>query len=140
MTTRPRFAAAIATVALLTGCGGGHETVPVIGTVRLDGKPLVDARVSFQPKATSSGDLPGPGSMATTDADGNYELKLPDGTAGAVRGTHVVSISTLRQEETEEGIQTLAEERVPERYNIETTLEREVTVDGGGIHFDLEAE
>jgi hypothetical protein len=50
--------------------GCGHSTVSVSGTVTLNGKPIGDCVVRFQPK---NSDLPE--SVGLTDANGRYSLK-----------------------------------------------------------------
>ncbi len=68
---------------------------PVSGQVILDGVPVPEARVKFQPKATGSQDIaPGPGSYAITDNSGRFEMQLvKPQRKGAVVGTHVVRIT-----------------------------------------------
>ena len=81
---------------LLPGCGGtDYELAPVSGRVTLDGKPLAEAKVSFQPVAGQSDQPnPGPGSYGTTDADGRYTLRTIEPDAdGAVVGPHKVRLT-----------------------------------------------
>lgn len=79
----------------LSGCGGGasYELVPVSGRVTLDGQPLANARVNFQPTRDQTDT--GPGSSGVTDAEGKYVLSVAGETetAGAVPGKHMVTIS-----------------------------------------------
>ena len=78
---------------LVLGCGGGAKVVPVTGRVTLNGKPLADAKVSFQPIAKEkSMEAAGPGSTGKTDAEGKFTLKTPTGQDGAVVGMHRVRI------------------------------------------------
>ena len=74
---------------LAAGCGDcGPELGRVTGTVTLDGKPLSNARIEFQP---------GPGgspSADRTDENGYYELMYSVGRPGAMLGEHVVQITT----------------------------------------------
>ena len=126
--------------ALLTGCGGEYyEVAPVSGTITLDGQPLPNARIGFEPRR--QGDTPnaGPGSYAKTDSAGRFALETLDGRSGAVVTTHDVWIRTLvapadRSGETIEA----APEKVPARYNDATTLT--FSVETGGTdqaNFDL---
>lgn len=71
----------------LSGCGGGSgpETVPVTGTVLLDGNPVVDADVTFMAEGASHA------ASGKTDAQGKFSLKTMD-KEGAVLGTHAVTI------------------------------------------------
>jgi hypothetical protein len=74
--------------ALLIGCRqSGPEVAPVTGRVQLDGRPLKNADVVFQPIG------PGSPSYGRTDADGRYELGYKRGVPGALLGEHNVSIS-----------------------------------------------
>ncbi len=80
--------------AILTGCGGpdkGGPTVPVKGVVTLNGEAVSGVEVVFSPIAGNDNPNPGPYSLATTDASGNFELKTRYGDAGAVVGKHSVS-------------------------------------------------
>ncbi|WP_145261324.1 DUF4198 domain-containing protein [Planctomycetes bacterium Pan216] len=122
-----------------TGCGGGEDnTARVAGIVTLDGQPLPDARLSFEPIATGSNPHPGRGSYGRTDMEGRFTLKVVGGSNGAVIGKHRVRISTYRSEETEMGMNVLAEEKVPPRYNAETQLVFEVPADGtSDANFEL---
>jgi hypothetical protein len=88
------FAASLLAPAL-AGCSDDpFQIAPVSGRVTLNGEPLADARVSFQP--ISDGKDVGPDSSATTDAQGNYSLATHDGRRGATVGSHRVRISTLK--------------------------------------------
>lgn len=80
---------------LLPGCGDtDYELAPVSGKVTLDGKPLAEAKVSFQPESQSGQPNPGPGSYGTTDADGRYTLRTIEPDAdGAVVGQHKVRLT-----------------------------------------------
>jgi len=89
------FAAVCAAAALVTtGCGGGpeYELARVSGRVTLDGKPLAEVRVTFQPKAKGEKEVnPGPGSYAITDEKGRFELGVgAPKSEGAVVGMHSV--------------------------------------------------
>lgn len=78
----------------VAGCGsGGPPTAKVSGTVTLDGKPLPDIRVTFQPDNKSE-EMKGMGSFGLTDANGKFDLKLSDTqSAGAVVGGHTVILA-----------------------------------------------
>jgi len=113
---------------LSAGCGRGPEVGKVHGTVTLDGKPLPKAVVTFVPVGG------GRQSSGFTDADGHYQLSFLGERMGARLGKHKVSIHTSGTEETG---RTHEKERVPVRYNTETTLEREVAGGGNEFNFDL---
>ena len=79
---------------ILTGCShGGPEIAEVTGKVTLDGKPLANANVLFQPVGESGKKEVGIGSFGTTDASGNFSLKRSDTMKpGAVVAIHTVTI------------------------------------------------
>lgn len=80
----------------LAGCTGANNIAPVSGRVTLNGKPLQDASVSFQPLNKNVTERPAAsGSFGRTDADGKFALRLiePD-QPGALVGKHKVTIST----------------------------------------------
>jgi len=121
---------------LLTGCGGGNsvKTVNVEGTVTLDGQPLANADVEFQP-----GDNGSP-SYGKTDVDGHYELMFTADQSGALLGEHQVRITTEGETEDESGNTTTSEEVVPAKYNAETELKATVEKGGGPYDFTLTTE
>jgi hypothetical protein len=92
----------------LAGCGGvSFHSAPVSGKVTLDGNPMADVQVLFQPAGSESGN-PGPGSQGITDARGRFTLRTVDGSRkGAVPGKHKVILMYVDpnapDEETGEG-------------------------------------
>jgi hypothetical protein len=107
----------------------------VEGTVTLDGAPLGGAKVIFTPVEG------GRSSMAVTDGSGRYVLEFTAGEKGAVVGKHKVSISTYEAGETDDAGNLVGHvpERVPAKYNRETTLEREVKSGRQVINFELQS-
>src|SRR5262245_1998728 len=83
-------------LALLATWGCSNEpfsVVPVSGRVLLDGKPLADAHLTFQPVGTGSLEA-GPGSYAKTNERGEFTLELVGkNRSGAVVGKHRVNIT-----------------------------------------------
>jgi len=81
----------------LTGCGEPYRVVPVSGKVTLDGKPVANVRVVFQPSGGKNGMEPGPGSSGVTDAQGQYTLTTTSAKPkpGAVIGTHTVQFGAV---------------------------------------------
>ena len=73
-------------VALEAGCGPSRPALlPAEGLVTLDGKPLADAAVAFQPKA---GGRP---ASARTDASGRFKVGTYTPRDGALPGEHTHS-------------------------------------------------
>lgn len=84
--------------------------------------------------------MPSPTARGETDAEGRYSLTTSEGKPGAVVGMSVVRIETLKLKEGSEteGGGRLAVERVPEKYNVKTTLSFEVPEEGTDkADFDL---
>ena len=93
----------VATIGLITGCGGGGgadrpDRTPVSGTVTFAGAPVADAIVVFSPAVEGEGR----GATGITDADGNFVLGTYERSDGAVPGDYVVLVSKLGQAESEE--------------------------------------
>jgi hypothetical protein len=110
----------LAALALTTiGCGSDLlELVEVTGTVTLDGKPLPDAEVIFQP-------ADGRPSSGRTDTEGRYTLQYMDDKSGALPGMHSVRVSTYierDQDHWDPSVQAGRKEMLPQTYNSRTTL------------------
>ena len=122
------------------GCAGeSYEIAPVSGRVTVDGQPLGDCQIRFQPLRSSAGSInPGPGAFAVTDQDGRFTLRTINPVRpGAVVGNHRVWMTTVTEEDatTELGLSTA--ERVPPRYR-NGQLNFEVPSEGTTqAHFDL---
>ena len=114
---------------MATGCWNSskYPLETVAGIVTLDGKPLGDAFVNFQPTG-------GPGSTAITDAEGRYSLTTIDGDPGAVIGLHNVTVYSVHSQEAASDDETIprktTKERVPDKYNYESTLTFDVPAGG----------
>lgn len=128
-------------VAMLCGCGGRSDfpTAPVSGVVTFNGKPLAGANVAFEPRKSGKGNLSGPGSYGTTDAEGRFRLTTIRDEEGAVVGKHRVSIRTFRAERGPDGgMQIVAKEKLPAKYHEQTTLTAEVPEEGtDAANFEL---
>jgi hypothetical protein len=109
----------------VVGCGG--SAVPVSGRVTLDGKPIADATVTFQPADSGK---PGTGSAGKTDANGQFTLQLVGmNRPGALIGKHRISITALGNTEADDsGKKT--RDQVPAWYNTQSTLTFEVPSGG----------
>jgi hypothetical protein len=128
-------------VILAFGCGDS-KTAPVSGTVKLDGKLLPNASVTFQPIGEGTMN-PGPGSYAATNEKGEYTLAINTHTGGAVLGKHRVEISCLiddGQDKPGEDRKTKARDRVPPQYNINSKLTFDVKPGPNVADFDLKSK
>ena len=105
---------------------GYPDLGPVIGTVTLDGKPLGEVTVMFQPEN-------GRASIGKTNAEGKYELIFTEVAKGAKVGPHHVSFS---QEIPEDDIR--ATMRPPKYLN--RSFDVEVTAEANVFDFDLAEE
>jgi len=128
---RARLLLGVAAVAAL-GCG--RQFAPVSGKVTMNGEPVAGATVVFQPIAKEGAIEAGPGSVGTTNEKGEYTLTADTGQNGAVVGKHRVMISSLGVKPGAEGGDQRGgpplEDRIPGRYNADTSLTFDVP-DGG---------
>src|SRR5207237_2656565 len=115
----------VCVVCLALGCGQSRNTATVSGRVTLDGVPLADARVNFQPMGDAK--EPGIGSFGKTNANGEYSLTLIDEKGeGAIIGMHRVMIKAVPARAGDDDKEPAGKDRVPPEYNINTTLTFEV--------------
>jgi len=123
----------VTALGLLQGCGGDMKVAPVSGTITLDGQPLDQASVVFQP------DQGGRPSFGVTDKDGAYTLAYSMNEGGAEVGPCAVKITTRLQGEDPSGEYRdnapRAAERVPARY-AKTPVK--VTVESKSNTIDIE--
>jgi hypothetical protein len=117
----------------LAGCGRPeHPDVGrVSGVVTLDGQPLAEATVMFQPTQ-------GRASIATTDSAGKYSLTYLDGVPGALLGAHNVIIRT--EIPGEDGQPPIAKEKLPKKYHERTELTAEVKRGSNTFDFALTSQ
>lgn len=128
---------------IAAGCGGeSYPVAPVSGQVTLDGQPLADARIGFEPRRQGNNPNAGPGSYAKTDAQGRFELQTLKDEKGAVVTTHDVWIRTFVAPADRSGeIIESQPEKVPARYNDATTLTFTVPAEGSDqANFALTSE
>jgi hypothetical protein len=129
----------LALVLCIVGCAdSGPLTAPVSGVVRLNGKPLPDARVTFQPM-TGDPDTPGLTSWSVTAANGAFTLKQEEsGKPGAQVGKCRVMISLPGKPDP--GTEGGAADGLPARYNESSDLEFDVPRTGSNqANFDLKS-
>ena len=117
----------------MAGCDSGPELVTVTGTVQMDGKPLPNANLEFEPKDGSP-------SYGTTDADGSYELFFSRDRKGAMPGKHTVRIRTKGVVVDAEGNEQKVREQLPPKYHDDSELVRDVVSGENVINFELESK
>lgn len=121
---------------VLAGCSKDKpKVVPVSGTVYMDGQPLANVDVAFQPIGSKENPNPGRGSTGRTDEHGHFTLMIDGEIDGAVVARHRVCISSVQKTEfnPETGSpdgERVEREIIPPEYNFQSTLEFEVTKDG----------
>ncbi|MDG1875294.1 MAG: hypothetical protein P8J27_15375 [Mariniblastus sp.] len=87
---------------VICGCGPSSGTIsPVSGKLTLDGEPMAGVEIIFSPKMVEGNANPGPYSVGTTDAAGDFTLKTRYGDEGAVVGSHIV---TMQYSDIEAGV------------------------------------
>ena len=130
-----RYALAVTVACCILGCGS--EKVPglgtVTGTVTMDGKPVSDAMISFEPTTPGKS-----AALGKTDADGNYELYYSRGHKGAPVGENVVKITTFG-ETGDENNRQIRNETVPTKYNVKSELKADVARGANKFNFDLKS-
>ena len=134
-------------ILLLVGLGCSsqrYKVAPLSGKVMLDGKPLPKAWVHFAPIGSKDNPNPGPTSHGKTDGEGRYELQIDPEHPGSVVGKARVYIRSATPAESEGGAQRDAggprppKDKVPRKYNEETTLTYDVPPEGTDrANFDL---
>jgi hypothetical protein len=135
-------------VLLSAGCGGGKGTVPVKGTVKLDGKPLARATVLFVAQTPGGRDATG-----STDANGVFRLTTFEPGDGALPGNYKVVIQPTAEADGGPPAATIEEAQqakprpkaktaaVPAKYTQpnQTTLTQDVPPNGEVV-FDLQTK
>ncbi len=128
----------------LSGCGRSAtapkiQTLPVKGTITLDGKPLAGANVLFM---TSD---PPAAFVGTTNEVGAYQLQGPEGRAASLQGNCKVTVSRMVKPDGslmapgELPAMVQAVEQLPPKYSqLETTtLAKTLSPEGGTFDFEL---
>jgi hypothetical protein len=125
------LAGIVAAGVLLPGCDSdGPPLGGVTGTVMLDGTPVENAFVVFTP------DGPGRPSSTKTDAAGRFMLRFNQGRAGALVGTHRVTVSTASITDDDRVIP----ERIPAKYNKRGSIAVTVNAGQNDIRLDLTSD
>jgi hypothetical protein len=132
-----RGCAAALAVFSLAGCNGGKPDVPfgtVHGRVTLDGQPLSNAAVMFEPEN-------GRPSYGVTSDTGEYSLVYRGKPWGAIAGRHKVRITTeaLISDSPDAAAATIRKEILPSKYHTQTTLTAEVAKGDNSIDFALQS-
>lgn len=131
-----RLASLCLVAAVIGGCGSSaeYELVPVSGVVTLDGKPVPYTQIVFVPRGRGDKVNPGPGSTATCDDQGRYQLKTIRGDDGAVVGSHSVQISSTGPPApptiTDSSTGPPPKNAFPAKYNVNSELTFDVPADG----------
>lgn len=116
----------------VAGCGKstGPKLSKVTGRILVNGQPLANAHVEFQPEKGSP-------SFADTAEDGTYSLRFTRRREGALAGRHQVRISTKGIIAQASGREIKVPEKLPPQYNTQSTLVREVPEGGSKIDFEF---
>lgn len=126
------LALGLLTTVLVVGCSSSGVSLSTVeGVVLLDGQPLPNAIIEFQPDDRTGKVRP---SIGETGPDGKYRLRYSKHQHGAVVGKHKVLITTFSP--SGDG---RFKERVPAAYNTSTTLVREVERSANWVDFDLQS-
>ncbi|HUT94747.1 MAG TPA: carboxypeptidase-like regulatory domain-containing protein [Thermoguttaceae bacterium] len=128
---------------LAAGCGGSDgKLAPVKGTVTLDGEPLAEARVEFDPDPGEvvRGKSTGSASYGKTDSSGRYTLQYTHEKQGALVGKHTVRITTRGMTVDPDGKEVLVPERLPPKYHLNSELTAEVKPGSNTFDFPLSLE
>jgi len=117
------------------GCSSSKPNVPfghVRGRVTLDGQPLPNAAVMFEPAT-------GRPSYGTSSEAGEYTLRYRGQPWGAIAGRHRVRITTegLFKDSPDAPTPTVVKEKLPKKYHSATVLTAEVKPGDNIIDFDL---
>jgi hypothetical protein len=113
----------------LSGCQKGPKTVPVSGTVTLNGKPVEDAGILFVPVQDS-----GTPANGGTDAQGRFQLKTRSANGAQVGKYYVGIVKTVHAE----GLNPEPKWLTPRKYSDakKSGFTAEVTAEGPN-HFEF---
>src|SRR5262245_29416768 len=117
---RCRLSVVVCCALFMTACNGGKSKNTVSGTVELDGAPLSEGQITFQPKA----DGPHPGGGAISG--GRYSVELENGSYKVII-TATKTVPLGPGEASASGEKTKLVSIVSPRYNEKTELTAEVS-------------
>ncbi len=122
-------------ILLLAGCGGtGH--FPVTGTIMLGDAPLAGATISFVPVGEG-----GTSAIGRTGEDGAYRMEVSSDLAGLEPGTYQVRITTYDEGNADaDPPMPRIPERVPVKYNLDSSLTANVKPEDNTFDFSLESK
>jgi hypothetical protein len=146
-----RCGSAVVTVVVIlvlfsSGCSpkSGVNTLPVSGTVKLDGVALDQGVIQFEPQPPGGKAV----NAATPIKDGKYQF--PAGAGGLLPGTYRVLVSSVSSapalpsdpiKAMEQASQPPPPDRIPRKFNVESTLQAVVKADGpNNFDFDLSSK
>jgi hypothetical protein len=117
---------------LALGCGSSARYVPVSGKVTLNGQPLANAIVSFEPIGSPDESMNNPAlaSSGKTNANGEYTLQTTKGANGAWVGKHRVKFSVVGPDTDERPSRSRQRITLPGRYTDGSKEEFEVLSGG----------
>lgn len=132
---------------VITGCGGGDlkpQLGQISGVITVDGKPVPDLQVTYEPQAEAGAKkgIVGGVSSGTTDGEGMFELRYKGGgVKGAVVGTHTVRIRSAGDFGPAGGVDAVPVVQIPAKYNDKTTLKAVVEPGENELNqFDLKSK
>jgi hypothetical protein len=118
---------------LAVGCGGQGATT-VTGEVTLDGKPIEDGLITFVPV---DGKTP---NAATKIKGGKYSLKATPGAMRVQINSAIVTGKRKAYDTPDSPLVDVLGERIPNRYNEQTTLTLDVKPGENVKNWELQGE
>jgi hypothetical protein len=125
-----QLAFAVGLLVLACGCGG-TDLGQVTGKVTMNGQPLANVEVEFQPADN------GRPSSGVTNAEGVYELQFSSQEKGALIGEHTVRINAAEGGDGDDEENPAKPTVIPAKYNTQSTLKKTVNSGQQTIDFDL---
>lgn len=119
-------------VAAVSGCREkGPELAKVDGYVKLDGRPVANAMVEFQPREKGSP------SVGYTDKSGYYQLRFSRDRWGAMPGEHTVRIDWDWEPGSDD---PKPEFKIAQKYNKKSELTAKVATGSNSFDFEIQPE